>query len=385
MSIPFIIFAFILVFTATVYVRQILKFTRGLSRLVPGGNKQSFTVAVLVPARNEEAHVESCIHSLLRQEYPKDLYRIIVIDDQSTDGTADIVRRLVRENPSRLTLLSVDQEPKEVSPKINALRFGVKESGSDLLFMTDADCEVSPEWISSTVRYFEGGVGVVTGTTLYKNNNTTSRQLFGIQFLDFLSHTACAAGAIGNGAVNNCNGSNMAIRRRAYDDVGGYDSLARLNSGDDSLLAQKISSSGTWQVRFNLDRSSFVTTGPVRTWKEFFRQRMRWAAQTANYRADALFFLVCSFFYYIVLTAVLIGSAFSPPWIMLFMIAFLPKLFVDYHILKKFTTFSGTQYLMHFYPQAALVHVPTVLVAVLGGFFGRFDWKGRATERRTDV
>lgn len=383
MDLQLLILVFVLLFAGAVYVRQIVQFIQGLPKITPGSNSRPFSVVVLVPARNEESRIGKCITSLLRQDYPEDQYKVIVIDDQSTDRTAETVRTLAQQYPGRVSLLSVLQRHERVSPKINALRYGIRESKSDLIFTTDADCELPPQWISSSVKLFEDNVGVVTGVTLFRNDTGTPRSLFGIQFLDFLSQTACAAGAIGNDKVNNCNGSNMAFRRSVYESIGGYDSLDHLNSGDDSLLAQKIAGTGRWKVRFNLDRLSYVVTTPVSTWKEFLHQRMRWAAQTASYRRDTLFFLICSFVYYLALSITLAGSFFHAAFLVLFLTAFIPKLFVDFLILKKFTSLSCTKFLMRYYPSAALIHIPVVLIAVLGGYFGRFDWKGRVTERRS--
>ncbi len=377
------ILALILLATSFVYVNTILEFTRGLLRIPSGTNKRQYSVTVLVPVRNEEANIEACIDSLLRQDYPQEHYRIVVIDDQSTDRTADIVHAIARRFQGRVSLIPVQERTSGVSPKINAFRYGIRASSGEILFTTDGDCVVSPQWISSSMKLFDENVGVVTGVTLFRNNEDTSRALFGVQFLDFLSHTACAAGAIGNGKVNNCNGSNMAFRRSAYEEVGGYDSLEHLNSGDDSLLAQKIAGTGKWKVRFNLDCNSAVTTAPVATWRAFLQQRMRWAAQTGSYRTDTLVFLVSSFIYYTALVIALLRTPFEPVCLLLFLLAYVPKLLIDFHILKKFTVLTRTEYLLRFYAKAALIHIPVVLLAVLGGYFGRFDWKGRATTRST--
>ncbi len=379
----FYILASVLLVTAVVYVRQIAAFTKGLSKIVPGSNARRYSATILIPARNEEKNIEACVTSLLQQDYPRELYKIIVIDDQSTDRTAEIVSSIARQHNGMVLLVPVQERPEGVSPKINALRGGIGASDGEIIFTTDGDCVAPPQWLSSTMRLFQDNVGVVTGTTLFHNGNHTSPDLFGIQFLDFLSHTACAAGAIGNGKVNNCLGSNMAFRRSAFDEVGGYDSLEHLNSGDDSLLAQKMARSGKWDVRFNLDKSAAVTTAPVTTWKDFFQQRMRWAAQTGSYRPDTLIFLICSFVYYVALAVALLGSVFNASLLLLFFVAYIPKLIVDYAILKKFSALTDTAYLLRFYAKAALIHIPVILFAVLGGFFGRFDWRGRSTERST--
>ncbi len=366
--------------TCAVYVREILSFYKGLSRHHTGTNTAQPYLTVLVPARNEEDAIGTCTASLLAQDYPANKFEIIVIDDQSTDATAAIVATLCAAHPS-LRLLRVLERPAGVSPKINALQYGINESKGEIIFTTDADCFVEPSWLSTCVRSFEENVGVVTGTTLFQNKQRVSPLLFGIQFLDFLSHTACAAGAIGNASVNNCNGSNMAYRRSAYDQAGGYTALAHLNTGDDSLLAQRIASETAYSVRFVLEASAQVTTYPVATWKGFMLQRMRWAAQTSDYRSDTLLFLISTFIYYVLLLGTGIASLFAGEYFTLFAAGYIPKLSVDFLILHKFTGLTQTRRLMKYFLPAAVIHIPVIFMAVAGGYFGKFEWKGRILER----
>lgn len=380
MTLLIIIIAVILAYTCDIYVREIYRFFDGLTRLKPGTNRLQPFVSVLVPARNEESAIGDCVTSLLAQDYPADRFEIIVIDDQSTDRTAEIVRLLCEQHPV-LHLIRVTERPSNVSPKINALQAGIGASKGEIIFTTDADCFVKPEWISTCMRSFDEKVGVVTGTTIFLNKQNVSAPLFGIQFIDFLSHTACAAGAIGNGSVNNCNGSNMAYRRSAYEQAGGYAALAHLNTGDDSLLAQRIASETLYQVGFVLDERAQVTTYPVATWREFFLQRMRWAAQTSDYRADTLQFLIATFVYYVILMATGIASLFNAGFLLLFVAGYTPKLVIDYRILRRFTGMTNTRAILKYYIPAAVIHIPAIFIAVAGGYFGKFEWKGRQLER----
>ncbi len=374
------VISILLALLAAVYARQILAFRRGLSRLPAGTSEFHPTVSILVPARNEEQRIRECLDSLLRQDYPSEAIEIVVIDDQSEDGTAGIVRDTTQKDP-RVKLLTVASRPPTVSPKINALTTGIEGSHGEIIFTTDADCTADRRWVSAIVRHFGADVGVVTGTTLFGREEAVPVSLYGIQFLDFLSHTACAAGAIGNGRVNNCNGSNMAFRRSAYAAAGGYQSLAHLNSGDDSLLAQLIERTTAWKVRFASDPSATVTTAPVSTWKEFFHQRMRWAAQTSHYHPATVAFLASSFAFYVLLFFLLPFSLLQIALLPVPLLAFLLKLGVDYAILRRFTSMTGTESILRFFLAAELVHVPAILAAVVGGYFGRFEWKGRTLKR----
>ncbi len=374
----FIWFAIIVV--GAVYVWQILIFIRGLSRLQCGTADRVYSVAVIVAARNEELHIEKCVRSLLEQDYPYDKYTITVVDDQSTDRTADIVRKLAIEN-SAVELLQLHGHPSGISPIINAINEAIKKTSGEIILRTDADCVVGPNWISSMVRHFDETVGVISGLTLIKKTQNISSFFFGFQFIDLFSQTACGAGAIGMNAPINCNGSNMGFRRSAFNDVGGFGSMATINSGSDSLLAQTIAATPQWKMRFAYEPKTHVTTLPVISWRQLLQQRMRWAGHTPHYRASTLVFLVASFLLY------LLVFLFTPISIFYFSIVSVPfavlliKFIVDYWIIFKFSKLTNVVGLMKYFFVSELIHFPVILTAVFGSFFGSFEWKGRRMKR----
>ena len=361
-----------------VYVGQILIFIRGLSRLHRGTGNRLYSVAVVVAARNEELHIEKCLRSLLEQDYPSDKYTITVVDDQSTDRTADIVRKLATEN-SAVKLLQLHGHPSGISPIINAINEAIRNTSSEIILRTDADCVVGPNWISSMVRHFEETVGVISGLTLIKNTENISPFLFGFQCIDLFSQTACGAGAIGMKAPNNCNGSNMGFRRAAFHDVGGFDSMVAINSGSDSLLAQRIAATPQWKMRFAYEPETHVTTLPVTSWRQLLQQRMRWAGHTSHYRTSTLVFLVASFLLYLLM------FLFTPISIFYFstvpLAVLLIKFIVDYWIIFKFSKITKVVGLMKYFFASELIHFPVILAAVFGSFFGGFEWKGRRMKR----
>jgi cellulose synthase/poly-beta-1,6-N-acetylglucosamine synthase-like glycosyltransferase len=361
-----------------VYVGQILIFIRGLSRLHRGTGNRLYSVAVVVAARNEELHIEKCLRSLLEQDYPSDKYTITVVDDQSTDRTADIVRKLATEN-SAVKLLQLHGHPSGISPIINAINEAIRNTSSEIILRTDADCVVGPNWISSMVRHFEETVGVISGLTLIKNTENISPFLFGFQCIDLFSQTACGAGAIGMKAPNNCNGSNMGFRRAAFHDVGGFDSMVAINSGSDSLLAQRIAATPQWKMRFAYEPETHVTTLPVTSWRQLLQQRMRWAGHTSHYRTSTLVFLVASFLLYLLMflfTPISIFYFSTVPFAVL-----LIKFIVDYWIIFKFSKITKVVGLMKYFFASELIHFPVILTAVFGSFFRGFEWKGRRMKR----
>src|SRR5882762_4708130 len=95
------------------------------------------SVTVIVPARNEEAVIAACINSLAGQP---EIAAILVVNDQSTDATADVVRRLTQKIPN-LRLLESGALPDGWVGKNHALWIGVQQAKSPWLLFTDADAE----------------------------------------------------------------------------------------------------------------------------------------------------------------------------------------------------------------------------------------------------
>lgn len=374
--------SYLLLFLLLIYIRQIYSFFLGLRRLTTGTNSIEHTITIIIPARNEEHNIGNCLKSLLTQNYPKDKFSIIIVDDRSTDNTASVVRKISEQTDINISLFGTDDASIIRSPKIRALTQGIQHASGEIIITTDADCIAHPHWISTINSYFESHVGIVTGLTVYQKNEKISPVFWGIQFLDFISYTAIAAGAIGRNKVLVCNGSNMAFRIEAFDDSGGFDTLTHINTGDDSLLAQKIVESGKWKPRFAFEESATISTQPVLTWKEVLHQRMRWVGQTAYYPAYMMFFMICTFIMFIGLTVSLPLTIIH--WTVIPWIVAGGKFAIDYLIMNRFTTLTRTDNAMQYFLPTAIIHIPFVLIATIGGYFFSFEWKEQKLKKESD-
>ena len=77
----------LLIIFSVIYSAYLGIFISKLTRINNERNINNLPVSVIVPARNEEKNLSSCLESLLNQSYPKELYEIIVVDDDSDDNT----------------------------------------------------------------------------------------------------------------------------------------------------------------------------------------------------------------------------------------------------------------------------------------------------------
>ena len=197
-------------------------------------------ISVIVPARNEEAVIAACIESLIQQE---EIAEIVVVNDQSTDKTAEIVRALAAKH-SRVKMIEVTELPAGWVGKNYAVSLGACQAKGEWLLFTDADAvhenhaaasakaiarergaalvSYSPEQIMET--WYEKALIPYTYCRLAKK--------FSYEQVNDPAKTAAAA-----------NGQFLLIRRDAYEAVGGHASIAG-EVLEDVALAKRVKSAG---------------------------------------------------------------------------------------------------------------------------------------------
>ena len=113
-------------------------------------NKQTPKVSIILPARNEEKYLTTCLESLIDQDYQN--YEIIVIDDSSEDSTGKIIEKFSKEN-SKIIHVSAKSKPEGWMGKNWACMEGYKQATGELLLFTDADTKHSRKVISLSVSH----------------------------------------------------------------------------------------------------------------------------------------------------------------------------------------------------------------------------------------
>lgn len=106
-------------------------------------------VSIIVPAKDEAANIEICLKSLLSQDYPN--YEVILVDDRSNDGTAEIAETIARRD-SRLRVLKVKRLPEGWTGKTHALHFAQQRVDGEWLLFVDADAWLHPSCLSVVLR-----------------------------------------------------------------------------------------------------------------------------------------------------------------------------------------------------------------------------------------
>ena len=130
-------------------------------------------ISVLIPARNEEEDIVPCLESLMKQDYPA--YEILVLDDNSTDRTAERVAEVAAKDP-RVKLVRGKPLPRGWAGKPYAChQLAAQAKGSWLLF-TDADTIHAPTMLSSAMAYaHEHKLSLISGLPLQKTVSFSQR------------------------------------------------------------------------------------------------------------------------------------------------------------------------------------------------------------------
>ncbi len=362
----------ILGLAALIYLVALVRIWYGLGRLAPGTVNRQPPATVLVAARNEEKNIGGCLDALEVQDYAGSL-EILVLNDSSTDSTAETVERYAARDP-RIRLINVPPALDGTAPKKHALATGLAASSGELVFVTDADCVVPPGWMSRLASHFTEDVGLVTGAVFLPEETGLVARM---RNLDFAAYTFCAAGAMQTGWPLIATAMNLAYRRQAFEEAGGFGRDSGVLSGDDDLLLHGIVRETPWRAAFAYGPDTVVNTQPVHTLGAFINQRMRWASKAFRYPPGMTAFLVAAFTLY---AGILVGI----PLVLLGVMAPEPvlgavavKVTADALVVIRGCRLFAKTSLLTAYVPAAILHLPYILTASIGGVLGFFRWKGR--------
>ncbi len=323
-------------------------------------------VTIVVAAKDEEKNLQECIDSLTNLDYPSSSLEIIIVNDKSTDSTAAIVDKAASKFPF---LRRVDaSESALLRGKTNALSQGIQRASGDFIFLTDADCAVGRNWIKDTLEYFDEGTGIVAGVTLVSK---TTKRIDGIQALDWTFLLTVGAGLATVGRPLACLGNNLAFRRKAYDDVGGYRKI-KFSVTEDYALFKAIVKSGKWGYKYPMDKLMLVETLPLTRFAEIFAQRKRWATGGKDTGFLGTLILAPGFVFH---WLILISFFISP---LTFASFFLFKCLIDSLLLIPTLRLYGKIAHLKFILYFEIYYLIYVAILPFSVYFGKpVIWKGR--------
>jgi len=353
---------------------------KGLGRLNDTGKNKipDEFISVIIPFRDESENILISLESIKDQNYPKDRYEVIYINDQSQDDSLD--KLLSSKKPDNIKVISVPEDFSINAHKKRAIRYGIENSRGSIIVATDADCIYNKSWLRSLLGTFDKGTAFVSGPVEFIENGSISSKL---QKLEFAGLVFTGAGLIGNGKPTICNAANLSYRKSVYDLVHGFSDNLNLSSGDDELLMQKIRKETDYKIKFCSNKESIVKTEANKTLGKFYHQRRRWASKGLFYADKFLVVKLISIFLFYLNLALLPAAAIflSEYFLIPFLISFILKTLFEYLVIRRGSVILYGKELLKYIPLAEIMHVPYIIIAGISGAFGNYKWKGRILKR----
>jgi len=282
-----------------------------------GAPIRSASISAIVPARNEEASIAACIESLACQA---EISQILVVNDESTDKTAEIIRGLMTSIP-RLRLLETQGVPEGWIGKNHAVALGAKEATSPWLLFTDADAVHEPGAAARALEAAEESHAALVSFSpeqiLEKWHEKALIPFIYCRLARKFSYDAVNDPVSRDAAAN---GQFLMMRRDAYDAVGGHASVAG-EVLEDVALARRVKSAG-YRLAFHSGKG-IVRVRMYRTFASMWEGWTKNLYKLIGGTPKAVFLEMESTFPWIVLLVLLLGikfpfALFAGVWLLIF-------------------------------------------------------------------
>ena len=335
-------------------------------------------VSILVPARNEENNIASCIRSLLVQDYPD--FEVLALDDQSGDGTLAVLQGMAGSQPG-LKVLAGSPPPEGQLGKNWACVQLAQAAQGDLLLFTDADTFHRPQTLRLMVVALAGeGADLLTGFPRQEMHTWMERLL--VPFFSWASlcfNPLWLAYRMRLPLLSNAVGQMMLFRREGYQAIGGH---GRSGSSivEDLTLARRIKAAGLrWRV---------VHVTDLVTCRMYSGSRAAFDGFSRNYFAAFDFRLLPYLFLFLWLAVM-----FWQPLILLAVLVFRqvplaqliePAVCIGLSLLLWLIPYLELRVdsaMGLLYPVTILVNELVAFRSLLLSLSGRLTWKGRALAR----
>ncbi|ARV16171.1 glycosyltransferase family 2 protein [Polaribacter sp. SA4-12] len=372
-----------LVFIFTFYAILIVSLTIGFKKVdefneILENNSTSFSV--VIPFRNEAKNLPLLLESITELNYPKELVEFILVDDDSSDNSVEIIKKCQVERSRNLKPLDCDRVDIRViknirtsnSPKKDAITTAISIANNNWIVTTDADCIVTENWLKNLDTFIqEKNSKMVVAPVNYKVENNFLEQF---QLLDFMSMQGTTIGGFGIEFPFLCNGANFAYRKDEFLKLNGFEGNNNIASGDDIFLFEKFIKADKRSVHYLKSKEAIVTTFPVKSWRDLINQRTRWAAKTSSFSSIKVKLIGLL----VLLTNFLVIYYLFTQSIEVLLIPFVIKMVIDLFLfLPTIQFFEHKSSFYKWYIFASLLYPFFSIFVIFNSLFFKYNWKGR--------
>ena len=341
--------------------------------------------SVVIPFRNEVKNLPKLLTSISELNYPKSMFEIILVDDDSEDESVKTINDFLKNTdfnkPNQTRFIKVIKNERiSKAPKKDAITSAIKVSKYNWIVTTDADCILPKYWLDTFDEYIQTtSVNCIVAPVAYLGKNSFFNHF---QTLDFLSLQGATIGAFGVNKPFLCNGANFVYRKSSFVAVNGFDGNSNILSGDDIFLLEKFTKKDSKKVQYLKSENAIVKTNAAENFSSLIQQRLRWASKTSNYnnwfgKGIGLVVLLGNFICLAFIPLALFNLLNTRIVITLFII----KFSIDFLLLFKTSRFFKQETLLLSYMLSSILYPFFNVGIALLSFFKSYRWKGRTTKK----
>lgn len=331
-------------------------------------------VSIIIPARNEEDNIGRLLDSIQQQNYNKKLFEVIVIDDFSTDRTAEIIKSF--DGVKYFHLSEWVNEKNENSFKKKALSEAIKIAEGELIVTTDADCEVGKNWLKAIAQKYEQLHYKAMAAPVMFFEKKSLLNIF--QELDFVAMQGITAAVLSSKKGAMCNGANFIFTKKAFEEVGGYEGINHLASGDDMMLMHKFQQQFPNQLAFIKNKDAIVQTQAMDSMSSFVQQRIRWAGKNKSLLDKKIqIVLLLSWLMNASILASLVSLIYNMDNVMYVILLFVIKGIAEYFFCGDVAVFFNRKKRLPFLFILQPLHILYMTFVGFLGMFNTYTWKKR--------
>ena len=241
-------------------------------------------LSIIIAAKNEESNISSLIDSIDQLNYPKENFEVIIVDDNSTDRTVEIIHSRISDK-NNFSLIKADK--KEIEGKKGALSLGIKKAKNNFIIITDADCKPEINWLNGLAGGLDYGYDFVFGVAPIKTGKTLPEKL---SSFENLRNTFLSIAAVGLDIPYSAAARSFAFRKTSFDRIGGYSNTTETISGDDDLLLREAVKN-KMLIGTVVDQEAFVYSDAPNNFSKYFQQKKRHLQTSFHYLLKQKIFL----------------------------------------------------------------------------------------------
>jgi len=236
----------------------------------------SVRFSIVVPVYNNPSDLANCLDSIQKLNFDKSAYEVIVVDNNSTDDTAEVA------HAHGVTVLV----EKDFQSSYAARNRGIRAARGEFIAFTDSDCVVAPDWLAQIDAEVEDEVGCLAGEIL-----STPAETLIERFSDEIGLLRQRGPLSGWHFKPYAQTANAIYRKAVFDTVGLFD--PSMQSGGDAVIAWRMQDKTSYRLKFVPQAVVYHhhRTSVPELWKQFRRygaEKMSWARAQRNYMPPAL-------------------------------------------------------------------------------------------------